>query len=126
MSRIRQHPWRAIPLAILLVLAACLLLVVGVRSVRAYQGMRNEQRVRAGEAVGVRPWMTIPYIARVYGVPEDELFRALGIANTEQHRRVPLQVLAREERRDLSADIARLNAEIDARHPTPATPQRVP
>ncbi|MFN8540391.1 MAG: hypothetical protein U0232_23300 [Thermomicrobiales bacterium] len=90
------------------------------------EGMRNEQRVRAGEAVGVRPWMTIPYIARVYGVPEDELFRALGIANTEQHRRVPLQVLAREERRDLSADIARLNAEIDARHPTPATPQRVP
>ena len=113
-------------IAFLLMLAACLLLVVGLRAVRAYQGMRNEQRVRAGEAVGVRPWMTIPYISRVYGVPEDELFRARGIANTEQHRRVPLQVLAREEGRDLSADIARLNAEIDARHPTPATPQRVP
>jgi hypothetical protein len=87
--------------------------------------MRNEQRIRAGEVVGVRPWMTIPYISRVYGIPEDELFRTLGVSNTERHRRAPLQAIARQEGRDLNADIAALNAVIDARRAT-ATPQRSP
>jgi hypothetical protein len=125
-SRFRRHPWRAVPLAILLTLATCLLLVVGARSVRTYQEMRTERRVRAGETVGVRPWMTIPYISRVYGVPEDELFRTLGLPATAQHRRVPLQVIAREEGRDIDADIAALNATIDARRAAPATPQQAP
>jgi hypothetical protein len=110
----------------MLTLAACLLQVVGARAVQAYQGMRNERRVRAGEAVGVRPWMTIPYISRVYGVPEDELFRTLGLSSTNQRRRVPLQAIARQEGRDLNADIAALNAKIDARRAAPATPQRTP
>jgi hypothetical protein len=115
----------------LLVLAACLLAVVGVRSVRAYQGLRNEQRIRAGELVGVRPWMTIPYIARVYAIPEDEVFLLLGLSKTEERRHLPLQALARQEGRDLDADIAVLNAAIDARRQTPGsaptlTPQRAP
>ena len=110
----------------MLTLAACLLLVVGARSVQAYQSMRNEQRVLAGEAVGVRPWMTIPYISRVYDVPEDELFRTLGLSSTNQRRRVPLQAIDRQERRDINADIAALNATIDAQRAAPATPQRTP
>jgi hypothetical protein len=115
----------------LLVLAACLLAVVGVRSVRVYQGLRNEQRIHAGELVGARPWMTIPYIARVYAIPEDELFRLLGLSKTEERRHLPLQALARQEGRDLYADIAVLNAAIDARRQTPGiaptlTPQRAP
>ncbi len=135
MARVQRSAWRVIPLAALLVLAACLLAVVGVRAVRTYQGLRNEERVRAGELVGVRPWMTIPYIARVYEIPEDELFRLLGLPQTEARRHLPLQALARQEGRDLEADIAALNAAIDARRqlpgiaptPLPATsPQRVP
>jgi hypothetical protein len=121
----QPRPWRAIPLAVLLVLATCLLVVVGGQALRTYQGLRNAQRVRAGEEVGVRPWMTIPYISRVYGVPEDDLFRTLGVSNTEQHRHMPMQALARQEGRDLNADIAALNATIDARRAT-ATPQRMP
>jgi cytochrome c553 len=108
------------------VLAACLLAVVGARAVRTYQGMRNEQRVRAGDAVGVRPWMTIPYISRVYGLPEDELFRTIGLSATEQRRRQPLQAIARQESHDLNADIAALNAAIDARRATPTAPPRAP
>jgi hypothetical protein len=110
----------------LLVLATCLLAVVGVRAARTYQGMRNEERVQAGEAVGVRPWMTLPYISRIYGIPEDDLFHTLDLTITEQRRRLPLQALVRQEGRDLNADIAALNAAIDARRATPATPQRAP
>lgn len=123
--------WRVLPLAALLVLAACLLAVVGMRTVRAYQELRNEERIQAVELVGVRPWMTIPYIARVYEIPEDELFRLLGLPQTEERRHLPLQALARQEGRDLGADIATLNAAIDARRETPGSaptpaPQRVP
>ena len=89
MARVERRAWRVAPLATLLVVAACLLAVVGMRSVRAYQGLRNEQRIRAGELVGVRPWMTIPYIARVYEIPEDELFRLLDLPQTEAHRHLP-------------------------------------
>jgi hypothetical protein len=122
---VQPRPWRAIPLAVLLVLATCLLVVVGGQVLRTYQGLRNAQRLRAGEEVGVRPWMTVPYISCVYNVPDDDLFRILSLSNTEQHRHAPLQALARQEGRDLNADIAALNATIDARRAT-ATPQRVP
>jgi hypothetical protein len=121
-----------VPIAILLVLTSCLLVVVGARAVRAYQGARNEQRVRAGEKVGARPWMTIPYISQVYGVPEEELFGTLGLEPTGRRRRLPLQALARQDGRDLGADIAALNAALDARRATPgittppATPPRRP
>ena len=131
MARVRRSAWRVALLAALLVVAACLLVVVGVRAVRAYQGLRNEQRVRAGELVGVRPWMTIPYIASVYEIPEDDLFRTLGLPQSEERRHLPLQALARREGRDLNADIAALNAAIDARRRTPgggptSTPGRAP
>ena len=131
MAKVQRSAWRVIPLAVLLVLAACLLAVVGMRSVRAYQGLRNEERIRAGELIGVRPWMTIPYIARVYEIPEDELFRLLDLPQTEAHRHLPLQALARQEGRDLDVYIAALNAAIDARRQTPGlaptlTPQRAP
>ena len=123
----RQKMLRTIPLAILLTVAVCMLAVVGVRAVRSYQEVRNERRLAAGEAVGVRPWMTIPYIARVYGIPEAQLFAALNIADTEAHRRAPLEAIARREGRDLDADIAALNALIDARRiPTGAPPRATP
>lgn len=115
---------RTLPIVALLVLSLALLVVVGARSGRAFLEMRNRHRVQTGEAVGVRPWMTIPYIARTYHVPEDALFDALGLDDTPRNRRAPLQALAARHGRDLDADIAALNATIDARRgprppPTP-------
>jgi len=66
MAILSRRARRVIPITISLILAACLLTIVGGRMVRAYQELRNEQRVRQGEAVGVLPWMTLPYIARTY------------------------------------------------------------
>lgn len=115
---------RTLPIVALLVLSLALLVVVGARSSRAFLEMRNRHRVQTGESVGVRPWMTIPYIARTYHVPEDVLFDALGLDDNPRNRRVPLQALAARHGRDLDADIATLNATIDARRgprppPTP-------
>lgn len=120
---------RVIPLTALLALSIVLLLIVGLRLVRATLEMRNLRQVRAGEAVGVRPWMTVPYIAHTYGVPEEELFAALNLPDTHRNRRAPLQALAARHDRDLAADIATLNATVDARRgpvsprPPPARPR---
>jgi len=88
--------------------------------------MQSEQRVSVDEAISVRPWIKIPYIARVYDVSEHELFRTLDLSPADRRRRAPLQVLARQEVHDLNADTAALNATINTRRAAPTTPQRTP
>lgn len=117
-----RRPWRVVPLAILLALAACLLTAASVRTVRSFQEVRNKRRIEAGEALGVRPWMTLPYIARAYDIPEGDLLAALDLPPDDEYRHAPLQAIARRHGRDLDADIAALNAAIDARRLAPPLP----
>lgn len=55
-------------------------LLIGVFGWRAWHQWAFEARVASGEVQvdTLRGWMTLPYIARVYGVPEAELRAALG------------------------------------------------
>lgn len=48
---------------------------------RAWKQIQFHQRVARGEVQvqTLRGWMTLPYIERVYGVPQSELRRALGL-----------------------------------------------
>jgi hypothetical protein len=99
-----------------------LLFFITARVVRAVLEARNAEQVRNGAAIGVRPWMTIPYIARAHGIPEGELFDALGLIATERNRRAPLGALAEHNGRDLDADLATLNALIAERRAAPRAP----
>ena len=118
---------RVILLTALLVICLALLLVVTRRAARAYLEVRHLRTVAAGEAVDVRPWMTIPYIAHVYHVPEEELWRALDLTPTKQERRDPLHVIARHHHRDVHADILTLEARVEAlRAPTAPRPPPAP
>lgn len=122
MATFSRRSRRVIPITILLILASCLLTIVGGRMVRAYQEVRNEQRVRQGEAIGVLPWMTIAYIARTYSLPEQDLYAALGLPPTRRNQKSPLKYISVREGRDLDADIATLNGLIDARGTKPIRP----
>jgi hypothetical protein len=125
--RIWRRARRVIPLTLLLLISLFLLFSISAHAMRMVLEVRTNQQVQAGVATGVRPWMTIDYIARVYGIPEDELLAALALSDTDQHRRAPLRVIASHEGRHLDADIARLNALIDARRATPtAAPRATP
>ncbi len=64
----------------LLALAVGLALVAAF-GVRAWNQWQFAQRVARGEiqVETLRGWMTLPYIARVHGVPEPELRAALGL-----------------------------------------------
>lgn len=75
-QRIRRRlGWAAIVAGIVL------LAVFGVRGWQQYQ---FAQRVASGQiqVESLRGWMTLPYVARVYGVPEERLRAALGVAAT--------------------------------------------
>ena len=124
MNRLSRVRW-AVLLSVLLVVCLVLLLVVAGQVARAYVEMRHLQETHAGVPVEVRPWMTIPYIAHTYQVPEEELYRALGLAPTVRHRKAPLEVIARREGRNLDADIATLNAVVKA-HQAPEPPPGPP
>lgn len=64
-----------------LVLGAVLLVFFGTR---AWHQWNCAQRVASGEVQvqSLRGWMTLPYIARVYHVPEAELRTELGAPTT--------------------------------------------
>lgn len=119
---------RIVLLTTLLILSVVLFLIVGLRFTRSSLEMRNQRRVQAGEMLGVRPWMTVPYIARTYHLPEEQIFQALNLSDTPRNRRTPLHVLAARNHRDLAADIATINAMIDRRQAPrpPPTPRRAP
>ena len=77
-SRPVARPARRWPALLALALGAALLVFFGLRALHQLQ---YQARVDRGEVQveTLRGWMTLPYIARVYGVPESELRRALGL-----------------------------------------------
>jgi hypothetical protein len=71
----------------------------GLRAYRAYDRFQHD--APAGGMTGVaaiRGWMTLPYIARAYGVPEDWLFEALTIPKTGNTRLSVKQLVVKYDR----------------------------
>jgi hypothetical protein len=68
----------------------------GVRAYRAYE--RFQQPAPAGsldDVADIRGWMTLPYMARAYGVPEGALFDALAIPRAGNQRLSVKQIVAK-------------------------------
>jgi hypothetical protein len=78
-------------LAVLAIVAG--LLLVGAFSVRTWMQYTFAQRVARGEiqVETLRGWMTLPYIAQVYRVPESELRATLDLPTTGYDERSLLQ-----------------------------------
>jgi hypothetical protein len=76
--------------------------LVGFFGLRAY---RASTRFQPGAPVAglrdveaIRGWMTLPYIARAYGVPEDALFAALALPKAENARLSVKQLVVKYDR----------------------------
>ena len=68
----------------------------GTRAYRAYE--RFQHPAPAGsldDVADIRGWMTLPYMARAYGVPEDALFDALAIPRAGNERLSVKQLVAK-------------------------------
>jgi hypothetical protein len=63
--------------------------LIAIFGLRAWHQLEFDARVRRGEVQvdTLRGWMTLPYIAHTYGVPETELRRTLGAPATGDGQR---------------------------------------
>ncbi len=118
MSTNARHDWREWLVALGFVLSIAVLGVFLVRSFRIASGLRRDEPIR--------PWMTVPYVARSYHVPPSVLYRALGLPDRPHDRR-PLAALARTQGRpvqdligDLQSAILRTRAAATPPSPNPS------
>src|ERR1700682_4816763 len=106
MEKLRSFGWQQ------WLLIAGLVLSLGVTGVFAFRAMHYVPRRQVDEPI--RPWMTVPYIARSYRVPASVLYQALGLPPAlpppAPRDRRPLIAIARAQNRPVSLLIADLQA----------------
>lgn len=78
--------WRRfVPIA-LIVLGLLLISWYGVRTARSYwQIQQTGLQPGVTDVTAIRGWMTVPYIAKAFGVPADYIFEQLQIPPTDNH-----------------------------------------
>jgi hypothetical protein len=95
-STFTSRRWERYLTTILIVAGLLLIIWFGMRSaVSAIRVWRTGLQPGVTDVEAIRGWMTIPYIARAFGVPEEYLFEAMGIP-VEGNRRKSLGKLNRE------------------------------
>ena len=88
--------WSRILLISLVVLGLFLTLFFGVRAARSYLRIwQTGLQPGVTDVEAIRGWMTVPYIARAYAVPEEVIFERLDIPPGEDNRARSLAQLNR-------------------------------
>jgi hypothetical protein len=114
MKRLGRWRW-LIALAFLLAAAAAGLFAVRTARHALYWSRHRDE--------AIRPWMSVPYVARSYRVPPPVLYRAIDLTPVPHDRR-PLRDIALEKNRtveELRVELERAVAEFRA-HPEPPPP----
>lgn len=119
---------------IFIMIGAVAMIFFGMRAMRSFMRMRGEgpfgkpPPANQTDVRLIRDWMTVPYVARTYGVPPDALFKTLDISGRE-NRKKSLKEINDEFHPDQSgAVLAHIQAAIQAMQkqepppPFPATP----
>ncbi len=80
---------------VLLLLALGIAIFAAVATIQAFQGLQQQSAlVNSGDVRTVSDWMTIPYIARTYHIPEDYLYQWLHITGVQKLQHDTLRLLA--------------------------------
>jgi hypothetical protein len=124
MSRFRRRRW-LIALSIVLVLLG--LLVAGASAMRMFRRPRGPLPPRQTDVSLIAGWMTVPYVARTFGVPPDEIFRGIAIAREGNERKSLNELAAAASRSpgELVAAVQAVVKDFQASHPNaPGKPGR--
>ncbi|MDQ6659942.1 MAG: hypothetical protein M3Z24_03125 [Chloroflexota bacterium] len=88
---------------ILFVLIVAVTIAAAVATVQTFHNLQRQNALAtAGDVHTIRPWMTIPYIAHVYHVPESYLYRSLHLTDAHPPRHMTLQELALRSQRPVN------------------------
>jgi hypothetical protein len=94
-----RSAYRRVLTITLVVIGVGLVGFFGLRAYRAYTRFHPDAPVAGLRDVeAIRGWMTLPYIARAYGVPEDSLFAALALPKPGNTRLSIKQLVAKYDR----------------------------
>ena len=94
-----RSAYRRVLTIILVVIGVALVGFFGLRAYRAYTRFQPDAPVAGLRDVeAIRGWMTLPYIAHAYGVPEDSLFAALALPKPGNTRLSIKQLVAKYDR----------------------------
>lgn len=90
-------------IGILLFLALGATVGTAAATFQAYQSFQRQNALaKAGDVVTIRSWMTIPYIAHLYHVPESYLYNSLHISNGHSLHHKTLHSLAKKYKRPVN------------------------
>ena len=89
--------------SLLLCLAVFLTFFTATSTIQAYQYFQQDhQRIQAGDVTTVSSWMTIPYVSRVYKVPEPCFTQTLHLSNRWLVEHATLRTVADHYQRPLA------------------------
>lgn len=73
---------------VIIILGIFLVLFFGFRTVRSYIRLQRMGLTPGTTDVeAIRGWMTVPYIAAAYGIPEEYIFQQIGISAEENQKK---------------------------------------
>jgi hypothetical protein len=128
-ASITRNAWRLVDRGLLLLLAGVLLLFIAAQLAMTYAGRSSPRPAlqRSPDVDAIAGWMTLGYIARAYGVPEQPLLAAVQLSAPEA-RRQSLRSIARAQHRPPEQVIAAVRAAVlaDRGQPVPAPPAASP
>jgi hypothetical protein len=112
MKKLGWHQWLLLGLFLVAVFATGLFAARAVRRAVYWHYHRDET---------IRPWMSVRYVSRSYGVPPPVLYKAVGVEPVPGDRR-PLRELARQQNRPVNDLISELQEAIKEWRASPAPP----
>lgn len=116
-------------LVVVLATAVIASLFFTLRAYRSWQFLRSAQEIGAADTASIRPWMTVEYVARTYGVPESALAERLAVP-AEASATTSLRQLARQRGLspvELVQETQRAIAELrQTGRPPPPPPEALP
>lgn len=102
-SNLRQSTHRLVITIVLVIAGLGMVGFFGLRAYRAYDRFQHDAPAGGlADVDAIRGWMTLPYIARAYNVPEDALFAALSIPKAGNTRLSVKQLVDKYDRDPLA------------------------
>lgn len=93
-----------ISVSLLLCVALVCTVFAATGTIRAYQQFEQDhQGVLTGDVNTIRPWMTLPYIARVYRVPAPCFYQSLQITDPVLRQHATLRSIADTQKEPVDA-----------------------
>lgn len=119
---VSRHWGRFIPIGLILI-GLLLVGVFGVRTVVSYiRIQRTGLQTGATDVEAIRGWMTIPYIAQAYGVPEEFIFAQVDIPQTDNQAKSLSQLNRSYAPGESAVILSRVKAAIRQYQAKPLTP----